>query len=332
MIWINIVAAFLIACVSSLFFFKVITRKLKSKKIFRLDTNKYSKERKVPALGGIAAFMGFIFTITVMMGVFAIFDKNVIDTNILMFGLLTVTLLALLGMVDDILEFTRKRTKPLMAIFATIPLVAANYTKQTIVNVPFIGNVEFGILYALVIIPIIIVFCSNAVNILAGLDGLVPGMGAIATLGLLIISYMKFNTTAVLFLTTLLAVQMTLYKYNRYPSRILPGNIGTLFIGGAIAVGAIIGNIERALVIVMVPYGLHFLLYIRTWFKFTPKAMGDYTTKKGVLKTRAKKSYGLTIFLMKHFKNMTEKSIVYYLIGVETLFSILAIASYLIFP
>lgn len=325
-------AAFLIAYFSSSIFMKVLIKRLRLKHIFQTDYNKTTGNRKVPALGGIAIFMGFIFTITIMIGIFSISNEYVIDTKILLFGLLTTALLSLLGLIDDILEFSNKITKPMMAVFAAIPLIAANYTTQMTIGLPFIGSINLGLFYALLLIPLMIIFCSNAVNILAGLDGLVPGMGAIATLGLLIVSYIKYNPTAIIFFSLLLAVQMALYAYNSYPSKIFPGNIGTLFIGGAIAVGAIIGNIERAFFIIMIPYAIHFLLYARSYFKFTPKAMGDYTTKQGVLKTRYKKSYGLTIFLMKYFKNMTESRMVYYLIGIETIFSIIAIATYLIIP
>ena len=48
------------------------------------------------------------------------------------------------------------------------------------VNIPFIGNVDFLIFYPLLVIPLAVIFVSNAVNLLGGFNGLQPGMTLVA--------------------------------------------------------------------------------------------------------------------------------------------------------
>jgi UDP-N-acetylmuramyl pentapeptide phosphotransferase/UDP-N-acetylglucosamine-1-phosphate transferase len=105
---------------------------------------------------------------------------------------------------------------------------------------------------------------------------------------------------------------------------VFPGNIGTLFTGAAIAIGSIIANSERALIILMIPYGIHFLLYSRNMFRFVPLEMGKLQ-KDGTLKCPHKKCYGLTHVAMKYLPNPTETRIVSALVLIELIFAVAVI-------
>ena len=58
---------------------------------------------------------------------------------------------------------------------------------QTIMHVPFIGAVDFGLIYPLLIIPIGVIGATNGLNLLAGHNGLEAGLVAIifSVLGLI---------------------------------------------------------------------------------------------------------------------------------------------------
>jgi len=55
---------------------------------------------------------------------------------------------------------------------------------ETTMAIPLIGKVHFGIFYPLLLIPIGMAGASNAINLLAGFNGLEAGMGIVYFLGL----------------------------------------------------------------------------------------------------------------------------------------------------
>ncbi len=93
-------------------------------------------------------------------------------------------------------------------------------------SLPFIGTIDIGLLYPLLIIPIGIIGASNAFNMLAGYNGLEAVMGVVilSTLGL--IAYSIGNTVAVVIsvtITTISALIALLY-FNKYPAKVFPGD------------------------------------------------------------------------------------------------------------
>ncbi|MCH7535807.1 MAG: glycosyl transferase family 4, partial [Bacteroidetes bacterium] len=65
-----------------------------------------------------------------------------------------------------------------LTIPIAIPLIVVNAGVSDI-TLPFIGSVDFGILFPLLIVPIMIIFTTNAFNMLAGFNGLEAGNGII---------------------------------------------------------------------------------------------------------------------------------------------------------
>jgi UDP-N-acetylmuramyl pentapeptide phosphotransferase/UDP-N-acetylglucosamine-1-phosphate transferase len=93
----------------------------------------------------------------------------------------SITLMLTLGFVDDVLDLPW-RAKLAMPLVATLPLLAA-YSGATAVGVPkplvaaldlSFTYVELGPLYY-VYMAALVVFCSNSINILAGVNGLEAG-------------------------------------------------------------------------------------------------------------------------------------------------------------
>jgi len=292
--------------------------------LFGTDVNK--KERpKVPSFGGIAIVTAFMFGVSVNILIRELFQLGGLNLTYLLPGLLAVSLIAFLGLVDDIYVIPVRWIKPMISLYACIPMMAINFgPERTMMAIPFFGQMNFGLLYAFIFVPVAIIFCANAFNILEGFNGIASGMGLVMSFGLIIITLIKGETTGALFLITLFATLAIFYYYNKVPALVFPGDVGTLFIGACIAVSAIIGNAERALVIMMIPYFIHFLLYSRNLFKFKPQAYGT-PQKDGTLKCKYKKSYGLTHFIMLHFKKVTEKKIVYLLFAFEAVFVVLGV-------
>jgi len=254
------------------------------------DVHKKNKPT-VAEMGGIPVLLGFLIG---LLGYVAIrtFSFREPEVNLqLMAALATVLLAGLLGLVDDILGWKiglKQWQKPLLMIIATLPIIVVNAGVHALA-IPLIGTVDFGLLYPLLIVPIIIVVTANGFNMLAGYNGLEAGQGIIllTTLGLLAFTQVPWVTVlAGIMVASLLAFLW----YNKFPAKIFPGNGFTHAVGALIGVVAILGNNEKALVILFIPYALEFFLKLRGKFQ---KESFAKVLPDGTLTNRYKKWYGL---------------------------------------
>ena len=185
-------------------------------------------------------------------------------------------------------------------------------------ELPFFGIVDFGILYALLLVPIGFVGASNMVNLLAGFNGLEAGMGIIylGSLGM----YAFVNERYIASLIALMAFTslIVFYLFNKSPAKILPGDSLTYFLGGTLASIAILGNLEKAALVVSIPFFAEFVLKLRSRLK--AQNYGKWVD--GKIKTDYKKVYSLTHLFTRKAK-FTEKKIVLYFILIEVFFSFL---------
>jgi len=324
-----IIISFSLGLFLSLWFIPIVRRILIANKLVVTDMNKINYP-KTPSMGGIGIVFAFIISINLITLSELILQINYMELKILLPALLSILMMSFVGFIDDILMFPFRPLKPILALFASIPMITISYNNISVIEFPF-SNIEIhmGIFYSLLIVPLIIVFCSNVFNVMADFDGLSSGNGIIISTTLLICSIMSHKTTSALIFSTLLGTLIILYFYNKFPAKIFAGNIGTLFIGSIFAVGCLIGNLKYALFITMIPYITHFMLQEIIIFKnknilARPRERG-IPQKDGSLQSQYKKSYGLTHFFMLHINKITEKKLVFYLIGLESIFCILAI-------
>jgi UDP-N-acetylmuramyl pentapeptide phosphotransferase/UDP-N-acetylglucosamine-1-phosphate transferase len=99
------------------------------------------------------------------------------------------------------------------------------------------------------------------------------GCGAIVTFALIVVGLVLISPTGgvagLLILAALLGALLGFFPYNRYPARIFTGDIGTLCIGSAIAVGAIALKIELFAVIAALPYIVNYGMVLLSVGKVT---------------------------------------------------------------
>ena len=60
----------------------------------------------------------------------------------------------------------------------------------------------------------------------------------------------------------LLGASLAFLVFNRYPAKVLMGDVGTLPIGATIGAALITGNMDRLAILMYAPFALNFLLYI----------------------------------------------------------------------
>ena len=285
------------------------------------DMNKKDKPL-IPISGGLAVMSGIFIGLMFFIFLQTFFYKDNSFSLILFGAITTIVLITFIGFVDDALiernssssSGLKQWQKPLLVLPAAIPLVVIN-AAITKINLPW-GNVDLGIIYPLLIIPIGVVGAANMVNNLAGFNGLETGMGIIYTLSLGIYAYSHGSVFAALIAFLTFAALIAFFIFNKYPAKILPGDSLTYLLGAIIAVIAILGNMEKTAIIISIPFIIEFFLKIRA--KLRAHSYGYY--KDGKIQ-----SYYANIYSIPHIFSrtgrFTEKQITYFIICIEVIFS-----------
>ncbi|PIZ04634.1 MAG: phospho-N-acetylmuramoyl-pentapeptide-transferase [Gammaproteobacteria bacterium CG_4_10_14_0_8_um_filter_38_16] len=172
-----------------------------------------------------------------------------------------------IGCIDDYRKITKKNTKGLSArqkiLFQSLIALAAVFflyftakgSGETQLVVPFFKDlvIHLGLFY-IVFSYLVIVGTSNAVNLTDGLDGLAIMPSILVVLGLGVFAYVLGNVhfaqylslpylpnaaELVVFCCALAGSGLGFLWYNTYPAEIFMGDVGSLSIGGALGVVAV---------------------------------------------------------------------------------------------
>ena len=293
------------------------------------DMNKYHKPG-VASSGGIIVIMSFVLGVLFYVAIRQFLFKDVDGLSLDIFALLSVILiLAVIGVADELLGWKHgglsARFRIFMALAASIPLVVINAGTH-VINLPFLGNVELGLIYPLILIPLGIAGASTTYNMLAGLNGLESGQGIIIISFLSFIAYITGSSWLSLIGLCMVASLIVFYYYNKCPARVFPGDILTYSIGALIACMAILGNFEKMAVFVFIPYILEVILKSRGRLK---KQSFVIPQKDGSLEMPYNKIYGLThlsLFILKKFKKKVyETDVVYLIFAFQIIICLLAL-------
>jgi phospho-N-acetylmuramoyl-pentapeptide-transferase len=179
---------------------------------------------------------------------------------------LVVIVYGFVGFLDDFIKIKLKRSLGLKAyqkIIAQvgIAIVIAVFAYNdpdigSVIVVPFF-NVEWDLgLFYIPFIVFVIISTVNAVNLTDGLDGLASGVTLIYALAMAIV-YMALTSVAesggqvllasnyegmVIFCGAIVGACLGFLRFNAYPARVFMGDTGSLALGGAVAMMAIMNR------------------------------------------------------------------------------------------
>lgn len=318
-----IIIIFLASFLTTILILPKAINQLKKAGIVGKDLNK-PHQLEVAEMGGLVTVAGFTAGVVLGIAIETFFPRSIALNLIYTFAALsTVLMITLIGIMDDLI-FLPKSIKAITPIFASFPLLAirAGYTAMSI---PFVGKVDFGIFYPVFLVPIGITGAANAVNMLAGFNGLEVGMGIVAIGSLSIIAYLTKATTSFIILICALGALIATLRYNWYPAKVLIGDVGTLSIGAIIASAVILGNFELAGGIIIIPYFIDFLLKLA--HGFPSKGWGG-VYKKGKLYCPSSGPIGLCQLIMKISTGVSEKRLTLTLMGIEAVCGSAAVLYY----
>jgi UDP-N-acetylglucosamine--dolichyl-phosphate N-acetylglucosaminephosphotransferase len=281
------------------------------------DMNKY-KKTKVAEAGGVAVVTGFIISVLSYIAI-KTFYMNSLENLIEIFSLISsIMIISFIGIIDDVLGWKiglGKRIRVFLVFIAAIPLMVINAGESSI-NFPLINGINLGLIYPLIIIPLGIIATSTTFNFLAGYNGLETGQGIIIIGSLSIVAFLTGSSWLALIGVCLITSLAAFFIFNRYPSRVFPGDTMTYSIGALIAIFAILGNFEKIAIFFFIPYIVEVILKSRGKLKNESFAKPD---KDDNLDMPYKKIYGLEHFSIwvlkkvKKSKKVKEKEVVYFL-------------------
>ena len=197
----------------------------KRKGVLRNPTEERWHKKPTPSLGGIAVFLTFI-SITL------IFSKSIREMLPIILGGAAIFALGLLDDIFDIKPYTKLLLEIGVACIMIMCGVHLIFSPNPIIFIPL------TILW--------IVGVTNAFNLFDNMDGLSPGIGAIASLILLMLS-IKLDKPELLIPSLVLASTLIAFLiFNFNPAKIFLGDCGALFIGFILATLSIKGTWQQA--------------------------------------------------------------------------------------
>ena len=254
---------FALTVVMSLVFIPIL-RRLKVGQQERDDgPETHLKKQGTPTMGGIIIMIAVIITCIFMYYYYThqtiepTIAKNIIPILVASVGF------GIMGFIDDFKKVVLKNTKgpsPKAKMFGLL-IVAVAYTifltnvvkigtdiyipfiKQTI-NIPIWAYIPFAIF--------VMLGTTNAVNLTDGIDGLSSSVTTIIVTCLTVIAIVFNIKEVTLFGSCVAGACLGFLLFNIYPSKVMMGDTGSLFLGGAVAAMALYLKIPLLLVIIAI--------------------------------------------------------------------------------
>lgn len=252
-ILITIVMGFLISVLLSPIIIPFLRRLKFGQSIREEGPKSHQKKSGTPTMGGVMIIISIIITTIVMTGKFS-------QLSVEMYLLLFVTFgYGLLGFLDDFIKVVMKRNLGLTSrqkllgqvIIAVIfYLVFTQYGFSTEISIPGTAfSFDLGWGYVILVV-LMLVGGSNAVNLTDGLDGLLSGTAAIAFGAFAVLAWNQSQYDVAIFSVAVVGAVLGFLVFNAHPAKVFMGDTGSLALGGAIVTIAILTKLEILLVLI----------------------------------------------------------------------------------
>jgi len=209
--------------------------------------------RIMPRLGGLAIYVAFVAGFLLMYPFLPDGLLNAYDMNLIKGLLVGGTIIVLIGALDDRFELSAK-VKLIGQIAAACVVVFGFGIKINLLNIPFGDTMQPVAEWLAIPLTIFwIVGCTNAINLIDGLDGLAAGVSAIAIGTILVMASLMGSEPVILVSALLLGGVIGFLVFNFHPAKIFMGDSGSLFLGFALATLSMLGFKQVAVVSFVTP-------------------------------------------------------------------------------
>lgn len=210
----------------------------------------HKSKQGTPVMGGIMFIVSTILSVICVLVTDHLMGGNLFGSEHILPDTLKVKLVAgvilaiglgLVGFADDYIKVVKKRNLGLTEIQKTIPqviliigyLATLSMNGLTYMNIPFVGAVDLKWFFWLFGIAVIY-GAVNAVNFTDGVDGLCASVTSTAALAFCFAALMtKFFGISIL-AAALFGGCLGYLIWNYYPSKVMMGDTGSMFLGGMV--------------------------------------------------------------------------------------------------
>ena len=197
----------------------------------------------IPRMGGLAIFFGFLLTVI-------LFADITNQVRGILFGSI---IIVVMGAIDDVMNL-----KPWIKLAVQIAAAGVAVAYGVVIHVisnPTASDAVLLMGYLAVPVTILwIVGCTNAVNLIDGLDGLACGVSVISSITMLVVALMVAEGNVAIILAALTGACIGFLPYNMNPAKLFMGDTGSQLLGYVLATVSVMGMFKYyALVTFIVP-------------------------------------------------------------------------------
>lgn len=242
-------ALFMICAFVVSFVFTFVSTPLVTRLAYRIgaiDVPKDSRrmhKKPIPRLGGLAIVFGFLVAV---LSFSMTYNKQMVAT------LAATFIIVVMGIVDDCKDLDAKLKFVIQILAALVVVCFGDIRINVFTNPNVLSSSPYVVLpewLSVTLSVLWIVFITNAVNFIDGLDGLAAGVSAIMSVSLVFISIRVGEYPIALFGIALMGSCFGFLPFNFNPAKIFMGDTGSTFLGFMLATLSIQGVFKSYAVI-----------------------------------------------------------------------------------
>ena len=254
--WGDIAIAFLLAFITAFVITPYTIRLAKKVGAVDIPNDRRVNKKPMPRLGGLAVIAGFLVSVIYLVISASIEGKiNLLEDNLnikllgILGGMLVLGIVCYIGDVKDI--------KPLVKLagqVAAAVIVASSGVLIDNFTIPFKENsFVLNEVFSFILTVGWIIGITNAINLIDGLDGLSSGVTLISCLSLVVVFALNESPLiAIILITALAGAIVGFLPYNFNPAKTFIGDVGSNFMGFALAIISILGVAKTYTAIVLI--------------------------------------------------------------------------------
>jgi UDP-N-acetylmuramyl pentapeptide phosphotransferase/UDP-N-acetylglucosamine-1-phosphate transferase len=220
---IYVIASFLVALVISARTIPTVINVSRQLKLFAVPNGRSSTIYKIPTLGGIAIFLGFILGLTLTSNGYTVPD--------LIYIIAGVVIMFFVGLKDDIVSLSAYKKLALQIFVAGVLIVLGHFRFTSLHG--FLGIGEISYVFSLLLTGFVFIVFINAFNLIDGIDGLAAGLSifSAAVFGVWFFLAGHFEFAIISF--SMVGALSGFFFYNVYgrKNKIFMGDTGSLVLG-----------------------------------------------------------------------------------------------------
>ena len=219
------------------------------------EHGKIGKDMHKPGLPPVAESGGLVFFLSAIVIALILHYLGGLSSNQLYTILLVTILAGIIGIIDDELVLS-PHGKVLGGLVLGVPFILFN-SYDPHLAIPLIGSARFTILYPIAL-PIAMTVFANAANMSDTHNGVLHLSSIFIYLTAIIsgcILWLHGGTSIAIVLgLPFLLLHLAALHYNMFPARVFNGDVGSITTGTLVGLVAILGKVELAVILAMMPW------------------------------------------------------------------------------